>query len=286
MAYRLVGQGIAKRHVTDAEEVGLLEEARRVVHHVVRVRRTVGHGPRPIGRWAFGRPSRLKFVAEDGVSVRRTALSAASGVGPFPRGVDLGAEGVLEVQPEVEAFIGKVVDEGARDLGEGRSGRHTVVVVDDAVAVLVVILHVARPDAALPERLAAGLSQDLLLALVDTLGTDQVERRHRLTHLQDVARPYFDEVIRAVSLLRERHDLVMLITEREAHIPRQATATQRMSGDHGLETLVTDPPHVGRCPRVTAQGVDGVREQQVARILVIPVERQLQASIEERGVDT
>ena len=192
----------------------------------------------------------------------------------------------MEVQPEVEAFIGKVVDEGARDLGEGRSGRHTVVVVDDAVAVLVVILHVARPDTALPERLAAGLSQDLLLALVDTLGTDQVERRHRLTHLQDVARPYFDEVIRAVSLLRERHDLVMLITEREAHIPRQATATQRMSGDHGLETLVTDPPHVGGRPRVTAQGVDGVREQQVARILVIPVERQLQASIEERSVDT
>lgn len=114
MAHRLVGQGIAKRHVTDAEEVGLLEEARRVVHHVVRVRRTVGHGPRPVVRWVFRRPTRLKFVAEDGVSVRRTALSAASGIGPFPRGVDLGAEGVLEVQPEVEAFIGKVVDEGAR----------------------------------------------------------------------------------------------------------------------------------------------------------------------------
>ena len=101
MAHRLVGQGIAKRHITDAEEVGLLEEARRVVHHVVRVRRTVGHGPRPVGRWAFRRPSRLKFVAEDGVSVRRTALSAASGVGPFPRGVDLGAEGVLGLKGQI-----------------------------------------------------------------------------------------------------------------------------------------------------------------------------------------
>jgi len=58
-----------------------------------------------------------------------------------------------------------------------------------------------------------------------------------------------------------------------------------MSGDHGLEAFVTDPPHVGGRPRVTAQGVDGVREQQVARILVIPVERQLQASIEERSVN-
>ena len=78
----------------------------------------------------------------------------------------------------------------------------------------------------------------------------------------------------------------MLIAEREAHVPRQATAAQRMSGDHGLEAFVTDAPHVGGRPRVTAQGVDGVREQQVARILVIPVERQLQASIEERSVDT